>query len=120
RAWQAAHEERVVGPLLSQLFHRAVTLGKRVHSDTAISKLPASVSYAAVTLARQIFGRELNARRVVIIGTGEVGEGVARCLFEHGLHATVVSHRQVERARDVARRYDAGIATWEELPDCLA
>jgi glutamyl-tRNA reductase len=120
RSWQAAHEEGVVGPVLSQLFHRAVTLGKRVHGDTSISKRPASVSYAAVTLARQIFGRELSDRRVAIIGTGEIGEGVARCLFEHGLHATVVAHRQVERARNVARRYDAEIATWEELPDCLA
>src|SRR5205823_12026493 len=45
RAWQAAHEVGAVGPVLSQLFHKAVALGKRVHSETNISRQPASVSY---------------------------------------------------------------------------
>ncbi|MFL5733044.1 MAG: glutamyl-tRNA reductase [Chloroflexia bacterium] len=120
RAWRAAHEEGVAGPVISQLFHRAVTLGKRVHTETSISRRPASVSYAAVMLAREIFGPELGARRVVVIGTGEVGEGVARCLSEHGLRATVVAHRHMERAHAVAGRYGAEIATWDQLPDCLA
>jgi glutamyl-tRNA reductase len=120
RAWQTAHSAGMAGPVLSQLFHRAVALGKRVHSETAISRLPASVSYAAVVLARQIFGPKLAERRVLVIGTGEVGEGVARCLYEQGVHATVVAHRQVERAHAVARRYQAEIAAWDELPARLA
>ncbi len=62
----------------------------------------------------------MNDRRVLVIGTGEIGEGVARCLHEHGLRATVVAHRQLEKARQVARRYDADVATWDELPDRLA
>lgn len=120
RAWQAAHQAGVVGPTLSQLFHKAVALGKRVHSETPISRRPASVSYAAVMLAKQIFGRVLHSRRVLVIGTGEVGEGVARCLHEHGVHATVVAHRQLERAHAVARRYEAEVALWEDLPEKLA
>src|SRR5215204_6143982 len=74
RAWQAAHKAGVAGPVLSQLFHRAVALGKRAHSETSISRNPASISYAAVVLAKQILGPELAARRVLVIGTGEVGE----------------------------------------------
>lgn len=116
RAWQAAHKAGVAGPVLSQFFHRAVVLGKRVHSETPISRRPASVSYAAVLLAKKILGPDLAARRVLMIGTGEVGEGVARCLHEHGLHATVVAHRQLERAHTVARRYEADFAVWEDLP----
>jgi glutamyl-tRNA reductase len=116
RAWQAAHRAGAAGPVLSQLFHKAVALGKRVHSETSISRRPASVSYAAVVLARQVLGEELADRRVLVVGTGEVGEGVARCLYDYGLHATVVVHRQIERAQDVARRYTADIATWDELP----
>src|SRR5205814_5076095 len=69
RSWQAAHEVGAAGPVLSQLFHKAVALGKRVHSETDISRQPASVSYAAVMLAQQIFGRDLSDRRVLIIGT---------------------------------------------------
>ncbi len=116
RAWQEAHQASAAGPILSQLFHRAVSLGKRVHSETTVSRRPASVSYAAVSLAKQIFGQALHSRRVLVIGTGEVGEGVARCLYEHGLHAIVVAHRQLDRAQNVARRYDAEVALWEELP----
>lgn len=119
RAWQTAHKAGTAGPVLSQLFHRAVALGKRVHSETNISRLPASVSYAAVVLARQIFGTQLENRHVLVIGTGEVGEGVARCLYDHGVHATVVAHRQVDRAREVARRYHADTAAWEDLPRYL-
>lgn len=119
RAWQAAHKAGSAGPVLSQLFHKAVALGKRAHSETSISRNPASISYAAVVLAKQILGPELTARRVLVIGTGEVGEGVARCLYEHGLHATVIAHRQLERAQTVARRYDAEMALWEDLPEKL-
>jgi glutamyl-tRNA reductase len=119
RAWQAAHRVGMAGPVLSHLFHRAVTLGKRVHSETAVSRQPASVSYAAVALAREIFGTALGDRKVLVIGTGEVGEGVARCLHDHGVRATVVAHRQVERAESLARRYQATVATWDELPACL-
>ena len=120
RAWQAAHQEGTAGPVLSQLFHRAIALGKRVHSETSISRRPASVSYAAVVLARQIFGRELAERCALVIGTGEVGEGVARCLHDYGVRATVVAHRQLERAHTLARRYQAASATWDDLPRCLA
>lgn len=124
RSWQAAHKAGAVGPVLSQLFHRAVALGKRVHTETPISRQPASISYAAVVLAKQILGTSeagtLAARQVLVIGTGEVGEGVARCLHDHGLSATVVAHRRLERAHNVARRYHAEVARWEDLPEKLA
>src|SRR5688500_491173 len=76
RAWQTAHTEGAVGPILSQLVHRAVALGKRVHSETDVSRRPASVSYAAVVLARQVLGTQLQAegslqgRRVLLVGSG--------------------------------------------------
>lgn len=120
RAWQVAHQAGVAGPVLSQLFHRAVAIGKRVHNETSISRQPASVSYAAVVLARQIFGAQLGDRRALVIGTGEVGEGVARCLHDYGVRPTVVAHRQLERAENIARRYQAETAAWDDLPACLA
>jgi glutamyl-tRNA reductase len=120
RAWQTAHKMGVAGPVLSQLFHTAVALGKRVHSETPISRQPASVSYAAVVLARQIFGSQLAERRALIIGTGEVGEGVARCLYDYGVEATVVVHRQLERGQALARHYHAEAVAWDDLPHCLA
>lgn len=120
RAWQMAHDAGVVGPVLSQLFHKAVAIGKRARTETSISRHPASISYAAVVLGRQIFGPQLAERKALVIGSGQVGEGVARCLYEHGVRATIVAHRHGDRARDVARRYHADIVQWDELPRCLA
>jgi glutamyl-tRNA reductase len=120
RAWQAAHRSGAAGPVLSQLFHRAVALGKRAHSETSISRQPASISYAAIVLARRILGPKLDERQVLVIGTGEVGEGVARCLHDYGMRATLIAHRQIERAHDLARRYHADTASWDDLPGCLA
>ncbi|HEX6507985.1 MAG TPA: glutamyl-tRNA reductase [Chloroflexota bacterium] len=120
RAWQMAHQAGVAGPVLSQLFQKGVALGKRVRTETSISRHPASISYAAVVLARQIFGPQLAERKALVIGSGQVGEGVAGCLYEHGVRATIVAHRHVNRTRDVARRYHADIVQWDELPRCLA
>jgi glutamyl-tRNA reductase len=120
RAWEVARGAETTGPVLSQLFHRAVSLGKRVRSETAIGRRPASVSSAAVQLARQVVGRELRDRHVLIIGSGDVGRSLARCLFEHGARPTVVAHREVERARDLASRYHGRLVTWDRLPEQLA
>lgn len=120
RAWQMAHQAGIVGPVLSHLFQTAVALGKRVHTETSISRHPASISYAVVVLARQTFGPRLAERNVLVIGSGQVGEGVVRCLYEHGVHATVVAHRHIERAQAVAWRYHADTAPWGELPQRLA
>jgi glutamyl-tRNA reductase len=68
-----AYEAVSPGPLLDRVFRQALSVGKRVRTETAIGESPASVSSAAAALAAQVFG-DLEGRRVLLIGAGRIGE----------------------------------------------
>jgi glutamyl-tRNA reductase len=80
RAWQRADEERVSGPVLGALFRHAVVTGKRVRSETAISRGTTSFSHAAVALAAARHPGGLGGTRAVVAGAGVMGAGVLRAL----------------------------------------
>src|SRR5438093_4077974 len=68
-----------VGMHLSALMNRAFAVAKKVRSETGISQSAVSVSYAAVELARKIFG-DLSGKTVMIIGASKMGELAAKHL----------------------------------------
>src|SRR4029079_7766269 len=70
-AYQTSAAKRCVGPVLSNVFRWSFGVGKRVRTETALGEGAVSVSYAAVALARKIFGR-LTGRRVLVVGAGEI------------------------------------------------
>lgn len=108
RAWQRAQEERISGPVLSELFRHAVETGKRVRSETGIARGTTSFSHAAVELAEATAPRGLAATTAVVIGAGEIGAGVTDALA--GLPAErrpaeiVVVNRTPTRAEELVRR----------------
>ncbi|MEA2932134.1 MAG: glutamyl-tRNA reductase, partial [Actinomycetota bacterium] len=75
-AWERAREEGTAGSRLSALFRHALEVGKRVRSDTAIGRGVTSLSQAAVAMATDRLGT-LEGRRLVLLGAGEMGEGMA-------------------------------------------
>ncbi len=108
RAWDRAREEKLAGFNLSALFRHAVEVGKRTRSDTAIARGITSVSHAAVALVADRLGGSLEGRCVVLLGAGEVGEGMLAALA--GSRASgelVVSSRTWNRAVDLASRIGA-------------
>jgi glutamyl-tRNA reductase len=117
--WPPAQPAGVAGPVCSALFQRALAAGKRVRSTTAISALPASISYAAVSLVRRILGR-LEGRRVLVVGAGVMGEAVARCLMENGAGALLVANRHAARALALAAAHGGSAVAWDDLPVALA
>ena len=118
-AWEAAAAEGAVGPVLNPLFRHALEVGKRVRTETAISRNITSVSQAAVAMATDRLGT-LEGRRVPVVGAGEMGEGLARALHGGGVAEILVANRTWERAVDVAERL-AGIAVrLDDLPHHLA
>ena len=88
-AWEVAAKEEAVGPVLNPLFRHALEVGKRVRTETAISRNITSVSQAAVAMAEERLGG-LEGRRVLVVGAGEMGEGMARAL--HGGGAVSYTH----------------------------
>src|SRR5919106_3813417 len=101
-AWLAAEREGTTGALLSRVFRQAIEVGKRSRTETAIGRNPASVSSAAVAVAAERLG-SLEGRRVLVLGAGDVGAGLAVALSGAGVGEIVVAIRTPENADALAR-----------------
>jgi glutamyl-tRNA reductase len=117
-AWHAAEHESVSGPLLSRTFRHAVEVGKRARTETAIGRHAVSVSSAAVALATSRLG-SLDDRRVLVLGAGSMGEGMALALAGAGVREIVVANRTASRAEELATRVGGRAITLDEIPDSL-
>jgi glutamyl-tRNA reductase len=103
-AWEQCRAES--GPILSRMFQSALLAGARARDETGIGRGAASVSSAAVQLAKKIFGG-LGGRRAMILGAGDVAEIALDCLLNEGVRAAIVANRTYERAQLLAERHGA-------------
>ncbi|HEY7105901.1 MAG TPA: glutamyl-tRNA reductase, partial [Acidimicrobiia bacterium] len=117
-AWQAAEREAAGGPMLSRTFRHAIEVGKRARTETAIGRHAVSVSSAAVALATTRLG-SLDDRRVLVLGAGSMGEGMAMALAGAGVREIVVANRTTSRADELAARVGGRAITLEEIPAAL-
>lgn len=102
-AYTMALAEKATGTILNTLFHRAITTGKRVRTETHISYNAVSVSYAAVQMAQHILG-SLEGRTALIFGAGETAELTVKNLQGKGLKNVIVTNRHLDRAEALALR----------------
>ena len=121
RAWEAARAEGTAGLVLSSLFRHALEVGKRVRSETAISRGTTSVSSAAVQLATHHLGGSLSGCRVMVLGAGEMGEGMAVALAASaGVGEVLVTSRTPSRALGLADRIGGRAVPVSSLVPALA
>lgn len=118
-ALQTAATQGAAGPILSGAFRAAIQAGKRARAETAIGRNPATLSSVAVKLATTTAG-ELAARRVLVVGAGEMAELAVEALRARGAAEITVVNRTYERAAALARRWDARPLTFEWLEEALA
>ena len=119
-AYTAAADVRAVGPVLNRLFHSSFGVGKRVRTETALGSGAVSVSFAAMSLARKIFG-DLKGRSVVVVGAGEMGKLTAMHMKSQGVtHVTIVSRTMAHAARTAEAIGGARAAPWDDLDGALA
>ncbi|WP_342472263.1 glutamyl-tRNA reductase [Metasolibacillus sp. FSL H7-0170] len=102
------------GTVFNQLFKQAVTFAKRAHNETAIGENAVSVSYAAVELAKKIFG-SLKKTHVAILGAGKMGELAIQNLYGNGVGKVTVVNRTFEKAQDLASKFDGTAKSMQEL-----
>jgi glutamyl-tRNA reductase len=119
RAYEAALAARTTGPMTNKLFRAALVTGKRVRTETKISKGRASVASVAVDAARDAVG-DLAERHVLIIGAGETAELTAQALHDHGVSTMFIANRRRERATVLAERFGGETASFDALPGELA
>jgi glutamyl-tRNA reductase len=110
-AWAACRSES--GAVLNRMFQTSLLVAGRVRSETAIGRGAASVSSAALQLARQIFG-SLAGRRAMVLGAGEMAELALECLVNEGVRAAIVANRTYERAQALAARHGALAMHYDE------
>src|SRR6185312_13522524 len=96
-----AQENETIGTVFNHLLRQALTLAKRAHSETEIGANALSVSYAAVELAKKVFG-ELKDKHVLIIGAGKMSELAIKNLHSNGATKVTVINRTLERAQTLA------------------
>ena len=112
-----ARELGTTGKILNRLFEKALRASKRVRLETGISRNAVSVSYAAVELAKKIFG-DLKKAKVLLVGAGEMGELAANYLKRIGCQV-FITNRTYERALKLSQELGGNALRFEELEDFL-
>jgi len=113
-----ASENNTIGTVFKQLFKQAITVAKRAHAETEIGSNAVSVSYAAVELAKKIFGH-LSTKHVLILGAGKMGELAVQNLYGSGAQRVTVINRTFEKAQDLAARFSGQAKPLSELQCAL-
>jgi glutamyl-tRNA reductase len=117
-AYGVATSMRTAGPLLNKLFHWAFGVGKRVRAETALAEGAVSVSFAAVSLAKKIFG-QLAGCRVLVVGAGEMGKLTAVHLQAQGVASVAITSRTLSHAQQLADEVGGTVSAWDALPHAL-
>jgi glutamyl-tRNA reductase len=117
-AFAASERAKRTGALIGRAFTTAFTAGKRVRSETGLGEGAVSVSYAALALARKIFGT-LQGRDVLILGAGEMAELTGVHLREHAARRITVASRRLATAAALAERLGGEARPWDQLGEAV-
>ncbi len=117
-AFLTAQQEDATGTLFNMLFKQAITLAKKVHTETGIGESAVSVSYAAVELGKRIFG-DYHNKSVMIIGAGKMGELTVKHLHANGAIKVIVANRTVARAEELAARWQGMSCSIDQVQSML-
>jgi len=118
-AYRDASERKTVGPVLNKFINKAFSVAKRIRTETNIGGSAVSISYAAVQLAKKIFGT-LEGKKVMLIGAGEMAELAAEHLIAQGVNRVVVANRTLERAVNLAKQFNGSAISLSEISTELA
>jgi glutamyl-tRNA reductase len=117
-AWERAQGEGAARSTLNLLFRHAIETGKRARTDTDISRHTASVSHAAVEMTIDRLG-SLAERDVLVVGTGEMGAGIAVALAKAGPRSITVTNRTYDRAVALADRIGGSVLSFDDMCDAI-
>ena len=113
-AYRQAATKRTSGVILNRLLHKTFLVAKRIRTQTGIGDHAVSISYAAIELARKIFG-DLEGRKVMLIGAGEMAELAVEHLIRNRADEILVANRTFERGVELARRFNGRAIRIEEI-----
>ena len=113
-AFDLALSKKTTGVLLNKLMKKAISVAKRVRTETKIAENAVSISFAAVELAKKIF-TDLSKRVFMLLGAGEMAELAAKHLITSGVNEVLVSNRTYDRACDLAKEFNGRPVKFDEF-----
>jgi glutamyl-tRNA reductase len=117
-AYGYAAEYKSSGLILNRFLHKAFSVAKRIRTETGIASSAVSVAFAAVELAKKIFG-SLSDKTVLLIGAGEMGELAAKHFVSGGVRDVLVANRTFERGERLAEEFGGRAVRFDDLFDHL-
>lgn len=117
-AYGYAAEFKSSGIILNRFLHKAFSVAKRVRTETKIASSAVSVSFAAVELAKKIFG-DLSDKTVMLVGAGEMCELAAKHFLNNGVRGVMVTNRTFERAERLADELEGRAIRFDDMFDYL-
>jgi glutamyl-tRNA reductase len=117
-AYAAASDGQFTAALTNRLFHSAFSVGKRVRSETGLGEGAVSVSYAAIALAKKIFG-DLKDRTVLILGAGEMAKLTGIHLQSQHVRQITIASRTLQTAQSLAEKLDGVAVAWDRVDAAL-
>lgn len=103
-AYKTAVKFRSTRVILNRLLHKTFSVAKKIRAGTSIGESAVSISYAAVALAKRIFG-DMSEQKAMLVGAGEMAELTALHLMRAGVKDILVVNRTLSRAEKIARRF---------------
>ena len=116
--YMRAREEGHVGAMLTRLFDKAMTVGKRVRSETALNKGAVSVGSASVELAEKRIG-DLGGKSITILGAGDMASVIAKNLIGKNIGAVFVSNRTYARALELASELGGTAVSMQRMEEAM-
>lgn len=113
-AFEFALKKKTTGVLLNRLLKKAISVAKRVRTETKIAENAVSISFAAVELAKKIF-TDIREKSVMLLGAGEMAELAARHLVGGGVKEIVVANRTYERGLELAHEFKGRAVRFDEF-----
>ncbi len=118
-AFDIALKMKSSGVMLNKLMKKAISVAKRVRTETKIGESAVSISFAAVELAKKIF-EDLSTKAFMLIGAGEMAELAAKHLINNGVKDVLVTNRTFERAEELAREFNGKAVEFDNFLQALA
>ena len=119
QAFEVALTHKTTGIILNKVVKKAISVAKRVRTETKIAEMAVSVSYAAVELAKKIFS-DLSEKTVLLVGAGEMAKLAARHFIANGVRHVRVTTRNPHNALDLANRFGGTAVAFEEFREDMA
>jgi glutamyl-tRNA reductase len=118
-AFEAALAHKTTGVIMNKVVKKAISVAKRVRTETKISEMAVSVSYAAVELAKKIFSN-LHEKTVLLVGAGEMAKLAARHLIANGVGHVRITTRTPQHAVDLAAKFGGTAVPFDQFKDDMA